>query len=297
MFTIDNFMSGEVVQKIGWSLLHLIWQAAAVALVLAAALRILRRFSANMRYLASCMALLAIVALPFITMQFITVHQPPTLVEDAPVIKMTTPPIEPAFEMSPVRQTEAVYIQPPPELEIEERHLDWKERVVTFLEPKLSIIVTLWLLGVFALSIWHLGGYAQLQKLRKKMVKQVDSSLNDKLKMLAQKLGVTQAVQLLESALVQIPTVVGWLKPVILLPASALTGLTTEQLEAILAHELAHIKRYDYLVNILQTIVEIFGFYHPAVWWISHKIRCERENCCDDLAVAVCGDKIHYAKA
>ena len=102
---------------------------------------------------------------------------------------------------------------------------------------------------------------------------------------------------MLESALVEVPTVVGWLRPVILLPASALTGLSPEQLEAILAHELAHIRRYDYLVNIVQTVVEILGFYHPAIWWVSRRIRIERENCCDDLAVHVCGSSLQYARA
>ena len=83
----------------------------------------------------------------------------------------------------------------------------------------------------------------------------------------------------------------------ILLPASTLTGLSAEQLEAVLAHELAHIRRCDTLVNMLQTMVEILGFYHPAVWWVSHKIRIERENCCDDVAVGICGDSIRYARA
>ncbi|MHC4501112.1 MAG: M56 family metallopeptidase [Planctomycetota bacterium] len=145
--------------------------------------------------------------------------------------------------------------------------------------------------------MWHLGGWTQLQRLRRKMVKPVDASLHSKLKALAELLGIRRAVQLVESALVQVPTVVGWLKPVILLPASALTGLSPEQMEAILAHELAHIKRLDYLVNMLQTVVEILGFYHPAVWWVSHKIRVERENCCDDLAVSVSGDEVRYARA
>ena len=129
------------------------------------------------------------------------------------------------------------------------------------------------------------------------MVKQVNDTLHSKLKVLAKRLRVNRTVQLMESALVQIPTVVGWLRPVILLPASALTGLSSEQLEAILAHELAHIKRVDYLINMLQTVVEILGFYHPAVWWVSHKIRAERENCCDDLAVAISGDRVCYARA
>ena len=93
------------------------------------------------------------------------------------------------------------------------------------------------------------------------------------------------------------PTVIGWLKPVVLLPASALAGLTPRQLEAILAHELAHIRRHDYLVNLLQTLVETLLFYHPAVWWLSRRIRVERENCCDDLAVSLCGDPVAYAAA
>ena len=88
--------------------------------------------------------------------------------------------------------------------------------------------------------------------------------------------------------------VVGWLRPAILLPASALAGLTTQQLEAIIAHELAHIRRHDYLINLLQAVIETLFFYYPAVWWVSRQIRQEREHCCDDLAVAVCGDAFAY---
>ena len=104
-------------------------------------------------------------------------------------------------------------------------------------------------------------------------------------------------MRLLESTRVDVPTVIGWLTPVVLLPASALAGLTPQQIEAILAHELAHIRRHDYLVNLLQTLVETLLFYHPAVWWLSRRIRVERENCCDDLAVSLCGDPVAYAAA
>ena len=97
--------------------------------------------------------------------------------------------------------------------------------------------------------------------------------------------------------MVEVPTVIGWLRPVVLVPGSALAGMAPYQLEAILAHELAHIRRHDYLVNLLQTLVETLLFYHPAVWWLSHRIRIERENCCDDLAVSLCGDPYAYAKA
>jgi hypothetical protein len=91
--------------------------------------------------------------------------------------------------------------------------------------------------------------------------------------------------------------VMGWLRPAILLPAGAVTGLSSAQLEAIIAHELAHIRRHDYVINLAQTIVETLLFYHPAVWWLSNRIRLEREHCCDDAAVAVCGDAAGYARA
>ena len=105
------------------------------------------------------------------------------------------------------------------------------------------------------------------------------------------------AVQLLESTRVAVPMAVGWLRPAILLPVTALTGLPSDQLEAILAHELAHTRRYDYLVNLIQSAVETLLFYHPAVWWVSGRIRVEREHCCDDQAVAACGDRVLYARA
>jgi len=180
---------------------------------------------------------------------------------------------------------------------IRDRPVSLKDKLIEAVEPALPYVVLGWLVGVFGLSIWHLGGWAQLQRLRRKMVKQVSERVNLRLRHMAKQLGIKRAVEIAESALVQVPAVVGWLRPVILLPASALTGLSGEQLEAILAHELAHIKRCDYLVNMLQTAVEILGFYHPAVWWVSHKIRAERENCCDDLAVGVSGDRVAYARA
>jgi len=104
-------------------------------------------------------------------------------------------------------------------------------------------------------------------------------------------------VRLLISALVQVPTVIGWLRPVVLVPVGALSGLPAEYLEALLLHELAHVRRHDYLVNILQSVAEALLFYHPAVWWVSGHIRAERELCCDDVAVAVSGDALTYARA
>src|SRR5207253_9760034 len=104
-------------------------------------------------------------------------------------------------------------------------------------------------------------------------------------------------IKLLESAAVEVPTVIGWIRPIVLLPAASLSGLSMQQIEMVLAHELAHIRRHDFIINLMQSVVETLLFYHPAVWWISRRIRVEREHCCDDLAVAVFGNPLQYARA
>src|SRR5262249_14459722 len=108
---------------------------------------------------------------------------------------------------------------------------------------------------------------------------------------------VSRRVRLLPTNRVDSPSVIGWLRPVILAPVGMLSGLAPQQVEALLAHELAHVRRHDYLVSVLQGIAESLLFYHPAVWWISNQIRTEREHCCDDLAVEASGDVLVYARA
>ena len=117
------------------------------------------------------------------------------------------------------------------------------------------------------------------------------------LERMAKRLGLARAVEVLQSTLVKTPVVVGYFRPAILLPLCVVTGLPEAQLELILAHELAHIRRHDYLVNLLQTLVETLFFYHPAVWWLSRQIRNERENCCDDVAMAAVGSRADYGRA
>jgi hypothetical protein len=125
----------------------------------------------------------------------------------------------------------------------------------------------------------------------------IPAALRKTVENIAEGLSVRRRVRLLLSSRLDTPVVAGWLRPAILLPAAALTGLTPEQLRAVLAHELAHIRRHDFLVNLLQGAVESLLFYHPAVWWLSARIRAEREHCCDDLAIEVCGDRLLYARA
>jgi beta-lactamase regulating signal transducer with metallopeptidase domain len=168
---------------------------------------------------------------------------------------------------------------------------------MSLLDANLSWIVAAWLVGVCVLSLRIIAGWIRAQQLRRCRVEPPSPAWQERLVQLARQLGITRAVQLLQSHLVRVPTMVGHLKPVILLPAAALTGLAPQQIESILAHELAHIRRYDYMVNLVQVVIETLLFYHPAVWWVSRRVRIERENCCDDLAIELCGDRFGYIRA
>jgi beta-lactamase regulating signal transducer with metallopeptidase domain len=114
---------------------------------------------------------------------------------------------------------------------------------------------------------------------------------------LGERLGIRRAFRIVDSALVAVPSVIGIVRPVVLLPVAGLANLTPGQVEALIAHELAHIQRRDYAVNVAQTIAEALLFFHPAVWWMSARIREERENCCDDVALELCAEPVAYASA
>ena len=146
-----------------------------------------------------------------------------------------------------------------------------------------------WILGVFVLTIWHAGGWWTAQRLLRIGSRPVSEALSVTGEQLRVLFGIRGPVRFVESSIIQVPAVVGWLKPTVLLPVHLLESLSGVQLRMILGHELAHIRRHDYVANLLQTGIETMLFFHPMVWWISNRIRDERENCCDDLAVALCG--------
>ncbi len=166
-----------------------------------------------------------------------------------------------------------------------------------FLNTHLDLLVNIWVLGIIFLTLKLMGGFIYVQNLKVKQTYFLDNATEKIFKNLVKKVQIKQPVYLFESALAKTPMTIGHFEAVILLPMGLATGLSVKELEAVLAHELAHIYRADYLVNILQTLVEILFFFHPAIWYISAKIREERENCCDDLAMEMVGDKIHLAKA
>lgn len=282
--TTMQILTGPLAQAIGWALLHLLWQAAIAAGILAAVLTLIPRESANTRYAAACGAL-GLVFLMFV----------------ATAVGAYDPAAAPVTPITPT-ESETIRISPTdvPVILASFTAETGRERLISWIanaRRSLPIIVGLWLAGVVVLSTRLLVSWLRARRLATHGAVDASVEWQRVAARLSDALGLRKAVRLLQSAAVEVPSVLGTLRPVILLPASTLTGLTPQQIEMVLAHELAHIRRHDFLVNLLQAVVETLMFYHPAVWWMSRRVRIERENCCDDLAVAVCGNPIQYARA
>jgi beta-lactamase regulating signal transducer with metallopeptidase domain len=278
-----NLLTGPMAQAIGWALLHLLWQATIVAGILAAVLALMTRHRASARYAVSCGALALVFAMFVATA--IRAYDP------------AAAPITPAPERVASVQVSLTEL---PVLLAQSAAEGAKDRALQALasaRAALPSIVGLWLAGVVLLSLRLMVSWIRARRLVHRDAVSASPEMQLTAIRLADALGLRAAVKLLQSAAVEVPSVIGTLRPVILIPASTLTGMTPEQIEMVLAHELAHIRRHDFLVNLLQAVVETLMFYHPAVWWMSRRVRIERENCCDDMAVAVCGNPLQYARA
>ncbi len=161
--------------------------------------------------------------------------------------------------------------------------------------PSWPWIPLVWACGSLVLSMRAVAGWTLAR--RRTSSGQACPAWQQRVDVLAARMGLGRVVRVFENTHIDAPQVFGWLKPVLLLPAGALAGLAPEQLEAVIAHELAHVRRNDYLVNLLQVAVECLLYYHPAVWWVSRRLRVERELCCDEEAVELCGDRLLYSRA
>lgn len=295
--------TGGLTEIAGWTLVHFLWQGLIIALLAAAGLACLRRFSAATRYLFACGGLALMLAAPLVTAMWMLngaeglklpattgESSPAPLVPEALAIQplVSEPSGPPAAELPTVT---------PPTPELVQTGSDRKTDWLGALQGSLPVIVGVWCAGVVLLSLRLLAGLWRVWQWRGTGVPVQAESLKQMAARLALRMGVRQPFELLESARTHVPAVIGWMRPVVMVPASLVTGLTPAELESLLAHELAHIRRHDYLVNLLQTVVETVLFYHPAVWWLSAVIRTEREHCCDDLAVAACGNRVVFARA
>ena len=268
------------IARLGWTLIHFIWQGAAIASAYAIvrAWMLPRGTGPRGRYGLACIALVLMVAAPVITYWIEGAGAAEESTSGVPHVLISIPRVTagvPAYAVTRFSRGVAVAST--------SQALPW--------------IVALWFAGALLCWVRLLGGCLVAARMRSTLVHPAPPEWRERFAKICARVGVSRPVRLLISSWVRVPIVVGWLRPVVLIPVGVLAGLTTEQVEAVLLHELAHIRRHDYLVNILQSMAEAFLFYHPAVWWISGHIRTERELCCDDSAVSLAGDAASYARA
>lgn len=287
-----EFFSGPVAQSMAWSLLHLVWQGVLVAALLGTALQLMRGASANSRYLVSCVALGAMLVLPAAT----AIRLQRSLQEHAvPASDLSSSPQPSTMMLDEAAQASRAVTTAAQGSSAQS--WVWPTSAVHLLDRSVPFVLALWTAGVILFSLRLFAGWLRVQRLAASAAAAPGLDSEERLGRLAERMQLGRAVRVVRSALVEVPTVIGAIRPMILLPMAALSGMNSEQIEMILAHELAHIRRNDYFVNIIQSVIETLFFYHPAVWWVSRQVRIERENCCDDLAVSFCGDPVRYALA
>jgi beta-lactamase regulating signal transducer with metallopeptidase domain len=260
---------------LAWALLDFVWQGALVGCAAALVLVLLRKARPQTRYAVACAALLLCAALPIAgTLQRMI---------DADAAATTLLPLALAGD--------SVATAPPTFSTDHFAH--WQQT----LQARLPLVMLLWSAGAATLALRMLLGLLWVRRRSQPSRSRADLAWQARVTRLAIKMGITGPVRLGLVDDLPSPVTAGWWRPVILLPASLASGMPVDLLEALLAHELAHIRRHDYLVNLVQSAIEIVLFYHPAVWWLSSRIRLEREQIADDVAAHVLGEPRRLAIA
>lgn len=264
-----------ITQALGWTLVHFLWQGAIIGLVFGVVMRLTSAASAWLRYRMGLAIFIGAGLMPVVTfwMVFDAAAGTAAALGAGPVA------VQAGGAASAADGT------------------GWLLSLESALEPHLAWAVAFWLAGVIVMSGRVCLDWWQVRRLTWVGVEPLSAPWDARVTGLVQAFGVSRPVRVLRSTVVRVPAVIGWLRPVVLIPAAALAGLSGRQLELIIAHELAHIRRADYLVNLLQVFIETVLFYHPAVRWMSNRVRQERELCCDDAVIATCGDTLTYAQA
>ncbi len=285
---IFKILSNDIVEALGLTIVHSLWQGALIAILLGIFMLATNRFTSGTRYILAVTASLFMLICPVYT--FIKNYNPQTRHINTTAIVISSES-ETLYDSQPGMSEENEIIAGKKVLSLN------PQQFKSYFYRHFPLIVTAWLLGILAFALKFIGGLAYTQRLKYYRISGISAKWQTKFKKLCKRLNIKKTVKIYESTLARVPMVIGLIRPVILIPVSALTGLAPKQLESIIVHELAHIIRRDYLVNLLQSVVEILFFYHPAVWWINGVIRTERENCCDDIAIEHAGDSVNYAKA
>lgn len=286
MNTIGTFFPTEMVEALGWTIVHSLWQASVVALLLFGVLWLLRNKSAQIKYFIAFASLIGILVWSGAT--FVNSYRYAAQKQQAKERMLTNP----AYVKALLKQLDGQQTgqaSAPVNLNT--------IKTKAFIQKHFQLVCMLWLIGIALLMFRFAGGLMYAQRLKHGHLVPVPLQWQQRIADICKQLGISRKVSAYCSPRTKVPVTLGTFKPVVLFPISAFTGLSPSAIEAIVAHELAHVMRHDYLFNIVQSLIEILFFYHPAVWFISAEIRAERENSCDNIAVNLTGDRLEYAKA
>ena len=275
---ITQFFSDTVLYALGWTVIHSLWQGLLLAVLLSVLMMALEKRSAQLRYEVACGTMFTMLVMALSTF-IIYLDQDPNMMEVTVALMGNT-----ANSSVTIINSKSSFLQ------------SSFQTVIAFFDKNLIIIVNVWLVGFLFFAFRMAGGFIHLRQLRHQDNFSTPE-LQNKLNQLIQRSGLQRSVKVMESALVKVPILMGHLKPLILIPVGTITLLTEDELEAILAHELAHIIRSDFSINLFFTLIEILFYYHPGVWLMAATVRSERENSCDDLALFLCKNPLAYARA
>lgn len=253
--------SAELSRIVGTTFLHFLWQGTLVAAIVAVTFELLRHASASARYTVAVLGLFVIAAAPVVTALSLGILETPVA---APAIASAAGQV-----IGDARETPWIF----------------------------AALAAFWGIGATLFWLRFVAQWLYTIRLRMAALSEAPALAEAIVREFVDRSGLRRSVRVFESGLACVPVVVGWLRPVILLPASAVRALSPDELRAVMLHELAHIRRHDGLINLVQAFVESTLFFHPAVWWISHRIRTEREYCCDDLVAGRRAEAVTYARA
>ena len=245
---IQNIFSEELIQALGWTMIHSLWQGFAVAILMGIAMLFLQKKSSKVRYELAWFALFLVFVLALSTFIYLfdaasggeALGSAITIITEGGIFVENANPVQTFFQKS-----------------------------IAYFNEHLPLIVTLWLMGMVFFLLRLLGGLAYVEKLKTQKQNELPDNWQLTFQKLRAKFPMKKSIRIMESSLAKVPMVIGYFKPIILFPMGAVNQLSQQEVEAVLAHELAHIFRNDYLLNIIQSLIETMFYYHPAVWWIS----------------------------
>jgi beta-lactamase regulating signal transducer with metallopeptidase domain len=296
--TAIEVLSQPFWQRVGMSLVHFFWQGLAIAVLVSITVRLFKLQHGSPRYSAFLLALLIMLACPFITFSVLDVS--PRIHTPAGKNRPAQPAETTVKASLPIREShhaESLLLPAPARLmvqPIQKEERTFKNSTEALLDRALPWALGVWIVGVLLLGCRLLLGYVGLCRWRCEL-KPLPPHLAMSVRQLAAQVGLPGFERVFLSSQVRDGVAVGLFRPIVLIPVSLLTHIPSDMLQAIIAHELAHIRRLDLWVNLAQRLMETLLFFHPAVWWLSHHLRIEREFCCDDLAVKLTGKRITYA--